>query len=277
MELKRMEQPDMKVSHRYYGLIACVLFLLPLYSQASAWVSTQTRVGNEYHGTYSWPSEEMKGVLCTASSCSVAICHYSDSPNAEICGNPSYASTNVKVSQGADAEEMRRAFILKNGISGPWVTSTADPLRSVGSCFGIMYWQGDNDNNSTGRVIPGSYCGAVPPTPETCEIMGDVYINYGSLNQQGVDGAVKSEPLLINCTAKTSLILTLVGSKNIDLGQNGNLTSTLKVSGQDLSDGVSISAIQGSTSFPIESTLHATGLPDAGIFSGSGVVIMSYL
>ncbi|EEP92931.1 Exported pilin protein [Yersinia kristensenii ATCC 33638] len=277
MELKRMTQPNIRLSSQYFWLIACVLFLFPLYSQASAWVSTQTRVGQQYQGTYSWPSEEMQGTLCTAASCSVAICHYSTAPGAEICGNPSNALTRVVVSQGATAEVMRAAFVAKNGVSGSWGTVTTDPLRAAGSCFGVMYWQGSNDGNTSGRVIPGSYCGAVPPTPETCEITGDVYINYGSLNQQNVDGAIKSEPLNIKCTVNTSLKLTLVGSRSINLGQNGKLTSTLKMSGQDLYNGVTINATAGQTPFPIESTLHSVGLPDAGTFSGSGVVIMSYL
>lgn len=277
MELKQMTQPNMRLSSQYFWLIACVLFLFPLYSQASAWVSTQTRVGQQYQGTYSWSSEEMPGVLCTAASCSVAICHYSTAPGAEICGNPSYALTRVLVPQGATAEVMRTAFVAKNGVSGSWSTVTTDPLRAAGSCFGVMYWQGSNDTNATGRVIPGSYCGTVPPTPETCEIIGTVDINYGSLNQQSVDGAIKSEPLNIKCTVRTSVILTLVGGKSINLGQNGKLTSTLKVSGQDLSSGVTVIAPVGQTGFPIESTLHSVGLPDAGTFNGSGVVIMSYL
>ncbi|AJJ10291.1 putative exported pilin protein [Yersinia rohdei] len=271
-----MEQPARCLSNRYFWLIACVLFLLPLYSQASAWVSTQTRVGLQYQGTFSWPSEELEGILCTSTSCSVAICHY-DNIQSAICGNPSNALTRVLVSQGATAQDMRAAFIAKNGVSGSWATNTTNPLTAAGSCFGVMYWQGSNDSNFTGRIIPGSYCGAVPPTPETCEITGDVSISYGSINQQSVDGAVKSEPLIISCTAATALKLTLVGGKSIDLGQGGNLTSTLKVSGQDLSNGVSITGGVGNKSFMIESTLHAPSLPDAGSFSGSGVVIMSYL
>ncbi|CNF68166.1 exported pilin protein [Yersinia frederiksenii] len=277
MELREMEQPNMRLNHGYFWLIACVLFLLPLYSQASAWVSTQVRVGTQYQGTFSWPSEETSGVLCTSSSCSVAICHYSNAANAEICGNPSNALTRVLVPNGATAQDMRAAFVQKNGVSGSWGTVTPDPLRAVGSCFGVMYWQGANDGNLSGRVIPGSYCGAVPPTPETCEVTGDVYINHGLLNQQAIDGATKSEPLIINCTVRTSVILTLVGGKNIDLGQSGNLTSTLKTSGQDLSNGVTVTAGVGNTSFQIESTLHTIGLPSTGTFGGSGVVIMTYL
>ncbi|MFA3759751.1 exotoxin [Yersinia sp. 2466 StPb PI] len=277
MELKRMTKPNMRLSHKYCWLIACVLFLFPLYSQASAWVSTQTRVGQQYQGTFSWPSEEMQGVLCTADTCSVAICHYSNS-DSEICGNPQNALTRVIVDLGATAQDMRTAFIAKNGVSGSWATNTTLPLYTAGSCFGVMYWQGTSNNaNFSGRVIPGSYCGTVPPTPETCEITGDVYINYGSLNQQNVDGAIKSEPLNIKCTVRTSVILTLVGGKSINLGQNGKLTSTLKVSGQDLSSGVTVTAPVGQTGFPIESTLHSVGLPDAGTFNGSGVVIMTYL
>ncbi|CNK33043.1 hypothetical protein [Yersinia alsatica] len=277
MEFKRVRQPDIQLSNRYCWLIACVLFLLPLYSQASAWVSTQTRVGSQYQGTFSWPSEESSGaVLCAKTYCSVAICHFSSDID-ELCANPSYASTRVTVARGATAQDMRTAFIAQNGVSGGWATTTLNPLRAAGTCFGVMYWQGDDDINFTGQSIPGSYCGAVPPTPETCDITGDVYINYGSLNQQSVDGAIKSEPLIINCTARTSVKLTLVGGKSINLGQNGNLTSTLKVAGQDLSAGVTVTPGVGNNSFLIESTLHATALPDAGTFSGSGVVIMSYL
>ncbi|WP_145493222.1 MrpH family fimbial adhesin [Yersinia aleksiciae] len=275
MELKQMEQPNMRFKNGYCWLIACVLFLLPLYSQASAWVSTQTRTDGHYNGTYSWPTEELDAVLCTSSSCSVAICHYSSTPS-EQCLNPSSASTRVIVSQGATAKVMRQKFVDQNGVSGNWSTKTV-VLSSINTCFGILYWQGSGDSNFTSRLIPGSYCGAVPPTPETCEVTGDVYINHGSLSQQSVDGATKTEPLIINCTATTSVVLTLVGGQNISLGQNGNLKSTLKVSGQDLSNSVTVVAGVGNTSFPIESTLHAPALPDAGTFSGSGVVIMSYL
>ncbi|WP_174849025.1 MrpH family fimbial adhesin [Yersinia artesiana] len=276
MEPKRMTQPNTQLSYKYCWLIACMLFLFPFYSQASAWVSTQTRVNGQYTGTFSWPSEESGGVqLCNSASCSVAICHYSSDQD-ELCANPSYTSTRVTVSRGATAQDMRTAFIAKNGISGGWATTT-NILRAASTCFGVMYWQGTNDINFSGNSIPGSYCGAVPPTPETCDITGDVYINYGSMNQQLVDGAVKTEPLMINCTANTSLKLTLVGNKSISLGQNGNLTSTLKVAGQDLYNGVVVTAGVGNTSFPIESTLHAPSLPDAGTFSGSGVVIMSYM
>lgn len=275
MKPKRMTPPNMQLSYQYCWLIACVLFLFPIYSQASAWVSTQTRSGAYYTGTFSWPSEELPGVLCTAASCSVAVCHYSNLLE-ERCANPSAASTRVIVSQGATAQIMRDAFVSKNGVSGSWSTETK-VLSSSNTCFGILYWQGDKDTNFTGRLIPGSYCGAVPPTPETCDITGDVYINYGSINQQSVDGAIKSEPLKINCTARTSVKLTLVGGMNINMGQNGNLTATLKMSEQDLSNGVTVTANIGNNSFPIESTLHAPALPDAGTFSGSGVVIMSYL
>jgi hypothetical protein len=276
MKLQRTEQPDMRLTNGYCWLVACVLFLLPLYSQASAWVSTQTRVGGQYQGMFSWPSEESNNVpLCVSSSCSVAICSFSNDPE-ELCGNPSYALTRVLVSQGATAQDMRIAFTARNGLSGNWSTITPAPLRAAGTCFGMMYWQGANDNNLSGKVIPGSYCGAVPPTPETCDITGDVNINYGLVNQQNVDGAVKSEPLMINCTASTLLKLTLVGNKNIDLGQNGNLTATLRMSGQDLANGVAVTAAVGNNSFMIDSTLHAPGLPDAGSFRGSGVVIMAY-
>lgn len=272
-----MQQPNIQLKNGYFWLIAFVLYFLPLYSQAGAWVSTEVRVGTQYQGAFSWPSEELTGVLCTAAICSVAICHYSNASDSEICGNPSNALTQVFVYQGATAQDMRAAFVKKNGISGSWSTVTPDPLRAVGSCFGVMYWQGSNDSNLSGRVIPGSYCGQVPPVPETCEVTGDVYINYGIINQQLVDGSTKSEPLVINCTARTSVILTLVGNKSINLGQGGNLTSTLKMSGRDLYNGVSVTAGIGKNSFPIESTLHAPSLPNAGIFSGSGVVIMSYL
>ncbi|EEQ16838.1 Exported pilin protein [Yersinia frederiksenii ATCC 33641] len=48
------------------------------------------------------------------------------------------------------------------------------------------------------------------------------------------------------------------------------------MSGQDLSGGVTVTGNVGNTPFLIESTLHAPALPDAGSFTGSGVVIMSY-
>lgn len=271
-----MKQPDMQLTHRYFWIIACVLFLLPRYGEASAWVSTQTRISGQYIGTFSWPSEENgSSQLCTATSCSVAICHFSNNPD-ELCANPSYALSRVIVPRGATAQDMRVAFVAKNGVSGSWATITTNPLRAAGTCFGVMYWQGANDINFSGQSIPGSYCGTVPPTPETCDITGDVNISYGSLNQQSVNGSQKSAPLYINCTANTLLKLTLVGNTSINLGQNGNLTSTLKVSGQDLSNGVSVTAGVGNNTFMIESTLHTAGLPDAGSFNGSGVVIMSY-
>lgn len=265
----------MQLTNRYYWVIACTLFLFPLNkSQASAWVSTQSRVNGQYIGGFSWPTEENNTTrLCNATACSVAICHFS-SNLAELCANPSYALSRVIVPNGATAKEMRDIFVAQNGVSGIWFTVTK--LLPADTCFGVMYWQGINNTNFTGQPIPGSYCGNVPPATETCDITGDVNIDYGPINQQRVEGAIKSAPLRITCTARTSLKLTLVGNARIDLGQNGTLTSTLTLLQQDLSNGVSVTSEIGQNTFILESRLHTTGSPVVGIFNGSGVVIMSY-
>lgn len=247
------------------------LFWSP-YTEASAWVSPHTRTSNGYLGDFSWPTEESDMVICNAADCSVAVCHYSATAS-EKCVNPSATSSRVVIPRNATVKDARIAFVNKNGNSGNWSTVT-QVLYDPSTCFGILYWQGSNNGNYTGLVIPGSYCGKPPPPTTKCELMGDVVFDYGSISAGAVQGSSKTEYINVQCSATANIIITLVGERSITLG--GGIASKLFINDTDLSTGAKISVSQGSQSFPITSTLSSDAKPIAGNYSGSGVVVLGY-
>jgi len=253
----------------------CYLFWSP-YTEASAWVSPQKRTLNSiiggYRGEFSWTSEESNMIICNADSCSVAICHFSMDEK-EKCVKPSYSSTRVEIPRNATVKVAQAAFVKKNGTSGIWDTATRY-LEDPTTCFGVMYWQGPQDDNYTGLVIPGSYCGKPPPSLAQCDLMGDVVFDYGPIAAEAVQGASRTKFINVQCTDPADIVITLTGNRSINLG--GGITSKLSINGVDLSYGARISAPKGSDSLRITSTLSAGAKPTAGNYSGSGVVVLGY-
>lgn len=244
------------------------------FAPGSAWVSTAKYEGRQYVGTFSWETEERGGSICFDNrGCYVAICHFTTVWR-QKCVNPVATSTAVVIPIGSSAIDAQRAFVKKNGTSGTWRTTSAI-LRDPTTCFGVMYWQGAANWNWTGELIPGSYCGTLPPANDHCELVSDVVIEYGSVAAAAVRGLSKSESLDVSCTAPTDIIITLVGGeKSISLG--GGITSKLSINNSDLSSGAKITAPAGSQSFPITSTLTSSGKPVAGSYSGSGILVLGY-
>lgn len=241
-------------------------------TEAGAWVSVGTKSGGQYQGEYSWPSEESDEVICLGSYCSVAICHFS-TEKSELCINPTSTTTTVTIAPNTTAKEARDIFVKRNGVSGRWSTTTGS-LKAPDTCFGVMYWQGTNNSNFTGKVMSGSYCGGVPPPYTQCELMGDVVFDYGSLSAGVVQGATKTEYINVQCSASADVKITLVEENTIMLG--GGIASKLFINDKDLSTGASISISKGSQSVPITSTLSSATKPTAGNYSGSGVIVLGY-
>lgn len=241
-------------------------------TKASALVSVGSRISDGYEGEYSWPSEESDEVICHSSYCSVSVCHFSGDRD-EKCVNPSATITRVVVPYNTTAKEAREIFTKQNGVSGRWKTTTR-LLKAPDTCFGVLYWQGSGDNDYSGSVMPGSYCGKVPPPITQCQLMGDVVFDYGSLSAGVVQGATKTEYINVQCSASADVKITLIGENTIILG--GGIASKLFINDNDLSTGASISISQGSQSVPIKSTLSSATKPTAGNYSGSGVIVMEY-
>jgi len=258
-------------------LIVCI-FISLLYLcwnpsvEASAWVSSHTRTSDGYFGDFSWDTEDDETVICNATACSVAICYYVTGLR-NICGNPSETSTRVFIPFNATVKDAHTAFINKNGTNGAWSIITSIAIEPS-TCFGIMYWQGSNDYNLTGAVIPGAYCGKPPPPTTKCELLNDIEFDYGTLSSGEVPGSSKTENIDVQCSANANITLTLVGQKNITLG--GGITSTISSNGKDLSTGVNVSVTHGSESVPVTSTLSSDAGTVAGTYSGSGIVVLGF-
>ncbi|HEB0103789.1 TPA: exotoxin [Serratia marcescens] len=259
----------------YFCLMAFFLLFFPLSSMmayGSAWVSTSSREGGQYIGTYSWLSEETNGILCTYAECNVAVCHYS-SAWSEMCINPSYATARILVKKGTTFKSAREMFIKKYGVSGEWATITP-VLKAPDTCFGILYWQGSNDINYSGKIIPGSYCGRVPPESTVCNVLNDILFDYGELPSNVINGKKKTEFISIQCSQSASVRVTLVGERKIKLG--GGIESSLYIDDKDASNAATISVPKGIKTVDVVSELSVRGNPEGGSYSGVGVLIIDY-
>lgn len=242
---------------------------------ASAVVSSGTLTSDGMaQGTYEWATENNPTVICFESSCSVAICSYnSGSP----CINPgAYGTLRVVVNRGATVIDAQRVFTAQNGVSGSW-RMVAPSKPSYDLCFGMMVFQGPQAfYNTTGKLIPGTYCSKVPPTPPvtSCNILNNVVFNYGPLSAGSVDGSSKNNFITIECSRDANVYVTLNGQPNLPLG--GGITSKLFINSQELSSWVRILVPQGTSSYTITSRLYSSGDPEAGDYSGSGILIISY-
>lgn len=190
-----------------------------------------------------------------------------------MCINPSEAKTRVVVEQGTTFKRAREIFVQQNGVSGEWRTYTS-VLKSPDTCFGILYWQGARDVNKTGKVIPGSYCGSVPPEKTVCNIHDSLLFDYGEVQSGDVNGRRKTVSLSIQCSQTANVKFALVGEKSIKLG--GGVESFLYIDNKDISNGVTIAVQEGTRLIDVVSELSVIGNPEGGAYSGTGVIIVDY-
>lgn len=240
-------------------------------TEASSWVSATSRTKWEFYGDFDWSSEDNNTVICHTTFCTVAICHYA--LRLQPCTVPSATSTKVFIPNRATVRDAQIAFITKNGTSGSW--STTSPSIPNGSCFAVMYWQGTNDSNTSGRIMPGSNCAKPPPLNNKCDLIGDIYFDHDTLSANAVQGSSKTEYLNVQCSMGMNITLALIGKENIPLG--GGMVSELFINGENLSSaGVNISISSGGKLVPITSTLSSAMKPIAGNYIGSGIIVIQY-
>ncbi|EPX2177051.1 TPA: hypothetical protein ACKQD3_000863 [Serratia marcescens] len=260
---------------RFYfrALIYTMVMITSISAYSSAWVSTASRSGNQYIGEYSWPSEEMDGVLCNAASCYVAVCHYASSREGK-CVAPGFATTNIKVPSGTTFKEARELFIKRNGVSGTWKTTTG--VLPEGTCFGVLYWQGLGETNWTGVPIPGSYCGQVPLPDVFCDSQNEISFDYGVMQSDRINGATQTRTFKVFCNKPVNVSVTLVGGGGISLGNE--IDVSLFIDNTDLSRGYIAFITNGERGFNMVSVLKAkTKNLSGGNFSGVGIVVIGYL
>jgi len=255
-------------------IAALSTLLVSGYSRSTAIVSVHERIQNGYAGQFIWENEiSNTEVLCTdRDGCSLAICHYSPAEY-EMCINPSAAYTRVFIPFGARIQEARNIFVQKNGVAGDWSTFT--PLLTYPeTCFGLIVWQGRGNGNRSGKVLPGSYCGKIPPPNLTCDLLGDVIYEYGSVAGHTVHGMAQTQNLSLTCTDTANITLTVPGEGGIIMG--GGVTSQLFVNDTALSSGVRLTVSAGAQHIPIKSVLHSPAEPKPGHYEGSSVVVLGF-
>lgn len=151
------------------------------------------------------------------------------------------------------------------------------PPHSVrGMCVGLMIWKGKGQaiNNGTGEIVPGSYCGKIPPANVTCELENDIRYEYGTVSGIAVNGMTKTEFLAINCSQPADIVVTVGGGGSVHLG--GGVTSRFSINGTDLGGGARLTAPAGVRRVPVTAVLYSQAEPKPGNYQGSGVLVLGY-
>ncbi|HGM5492524.1 TPA: hypothetical protein ACKP1B_004223 [Serratia fonticola] len=118
-----------------------------------------------------------------------------------------------------------------------------------------------------------------PPPGPACSLVGSsVNISYGDLKLSEVAGYKKSAPLYVNCNAKQTVKVTLIGyldSSGIKLRPDGSLTAKVLIREQagNVGSVENVPAMQTIT-VPITSELKVNGNLAGGDFRGSSVINM---
>ncbi|WP_437611679.1 MrpH family fimbial adhesin [Erwinia sp. V71] len=129
--------------------------------------------------------------------------------------------------------------------------------------------------------FPGSVCSELPPANQTCHVILSPEIDFGILNSQQINGVSREVSGALYCTREGSVKLqgqSLLGERHIWFdGARRNFYSTLRINHQDAAEGVSFHLLSNQPqSFTLSATLQAAVTPEAGSYTGNGIVFITY-
>lgn len=175
------------------------------------------------------------------------------------------------------AEAYNQKFPLPHNFTFTIASSDA-------TCVGLFYIRTRPTMSTAGQGIkwPGSTCGKLPPINQHCSINLPPTIDHGSLSNNNLNGSKKSITGSINCTQAGALKLyshSSTGEKNIYLNSEKTLYSMTFINGQDGWGGayINTSGNNLSSPFTFTSELETSGNVKPGNYSGSAVVLLSFL
>lgn len=152
------------------------------------------------------------------------------------------------------------------------------PLNQIQECVGLFYQRYDNQYYArTGYLLPGSTCGIAPPPVGACRITtGSVDLDYGDINENELQNAVRSQNVEVRCNKDMSVFVEAQGltAREVILRNNNSLVADLMVNNQPFR-----SRIEVTNDIPvpvrISSVLRTNGRVEPGPFSGSGALILT--
>ncbi|ROR06348.1 hypothetical protein [Erwinia sp. JUb26] len=251
----------------FYILCFCILNLF----SSSAWsvVTMEFLKANPgvVNGNYSWPSQPTTGVMCHTGGCKVGVCLYIRSISR--CGGAYFKSVNIPA--GATDQDAWKAFTQKFGQNGGWAGIMGGPYDKM--CAGMAVTE-----NLIATLIPGSNCAAPPGKDQVeCSIQDSLTLNHNTLAANSLNGNRASKGIIIKCNLPATMTLKLLKQSDIELGNDGLVTTTLYSNDVNLISGMTLSVPEGDTRVNVSSVLHAKALDiPAGPRQGSGTMMLEF-
>ncbi|CAE12708.1 unnamed protein product [Photorhabdus laumondii subsp. laumondii TTO1] len=154
-------------------------------------------------------------------------------------------------------------------------------ISTDATCIGLFFIRHQPTLGfSDAELWPGSTCGRLPPTNQSCNIFLPPVIDHGDLGVENLNGNKKTITGNVQCTLPANLTLytkSSTGEKFIYLNPKKTLYSDVDINGSNAWNGVPIT-VSGNNlySFSFSSRLQSLGKVDAGAYSGDVIVIMTF-
>ncbi|MGJ3356027.1 MrpH family fimbial adhesin [Providencia sp. Je.9.19] len=185
----------------------------------------------------------------------------------------------IRINQYQTAEQVAAAFRSAKGI--PYRASFIIDNPDV-TCIGLFYVNHKPTPGVTNAIQwPGSVCGKIPPTNQTCSISLPAFVNHGALSNTSLNGKTNSVSGNITCTQATNINLvarSTTGERYVYLNSTSNFYSNPLINNKSGWSGanMNISGNNAPNPFTFTSELHASGTVTPGYYTGNAVVIIAF-
>lgn len=179
-----------------------------------------------------------------------------------------------------------QASAVLNSAQGAVISSSSIPGtgKIISGCL-YTYYATKQGNVIGEEMIDGGVCGGgkIPPapTPASCQLTGNVNIDYGTLNADKLSGLHKAGSTTVVCNKNATVNLAVYNATDktnvVELEKDGSLSAKLTVDGADVSKKQKSLNVKANvpTAINIDSELAVSGTPPAGAFNGSAVAVIT--
>lgn len=187
----------------------------------------------------------------------------------------------IRIEQYRTRQEVMEAWRREKGLPYSGRFTVHDTSATCAGLFYIEQPRPPSDSARSAIPFPGSVCSDLPPANQACHVILSPEIDFGVLSNQRVNGVRKEVSGALYCTRDGSVKLhaqSLLGERNIWFdGARRNFYSTLSINQQDAIQGVTFNLQSNRPqSFMLSATLQAAVTPDAGSYTGIGIVFITY-
>lgn len=185
----------------------------------------------------------------------------------------------IRINQYQTREQVAAAFRSAKGI--PYRASFVIDSPNA-TCIGLFYVNNRPTAGLRNAIQwPGSVCGKIPPTNQTCSISLPAFIDHKEISNTSLNGKTSSVSGNITCTQATNINLfarSTTGESYIYLNSTSNFYSNPLINNQSGWSGanMNISGNNAPNPFTFTSELHASGTVTPGYYTGNAVVIIAF-